>query len=639
MPELQISDHEIELTEKLLLSEGAHFPDDARNVIRCWHSTDVAACPGSGKTTVLLAKLKLLADRMPLDNGSGICVLSHTNVAVDEIKKRLSGYADRLLSYPNFVGTIQAFVDRFVTMPYLKMVSGHSVQPVDDLTYAQHLLVKMQNQRKYSDLESVTKRNYETVRQYTSRIDHTQALYLRGDGALCVGNQKRALAGAQKQSTEQYIALIADLRNNDGIIRYKDAYKYAEAAISEMIEAYTNLFLMRFTYVFIDEYQDCDTTQRRVIDLLFNPEKCCLMKIGDPDQAIYNSDDNETTDWVPKEGYLPIMSSCRYGQEIADVISRLKKTKEGISSIVRENCIKPVLLVFDMDSIDQVLDRFIVELDKHEMIEASGLYKAIGAVGKGSTTGLRIGSYWNGFDGSKKAQAENKYWIYIDKICAELRAGKIYLAEYYIRKLICRLFYYARIKHQSTGNVFTISTLKKTLDEEYRDIYRKHIFGLSQVQMVDRRLLDVLIRSLIRELVKCKNPQAEDIFQRLPAHFIEDTILSESKNAAGESNVFIDLTRRRKIEFNTIHGVKGETHDATLYLETDRRGASDLKRVLPFFGVGNVGESSLYDYSRKLAYVGMSRPRKLLCVAMQYETYVSSKGTFDDGWEVIDLRK
>ena len=82
--------------------------------------------------------LKLLADKMPLEKGAGICVLSHTNVAVDEIKNRLSDYADRLLNYPNYIGTIQSFIDRFVTMPYLRNISGQNVQVVDSLTYAQH---------------------------------------------------------------------------------------------------------------------------------------------------------------------------------------------------------------------------------------------------------------------------------------------------------------------------------------------------------------------------------------------------------------------------------------------------------------------------------------------------------------------
>ncbi|MFQ9892952.1 MAG: hypothetical protein ACLRWH_07280 [Emergencia sp.] len=44
MIEWEISNQDIESTEKLLLPKGAHFPEDARNVIRCWHSADVAAC-------------------------------------------------------------------------------------------------------------------------------------------------------------------------------------------------------------------------------------------------------------------------------------------------------------------------------------------------------------------------------------------------------------------------------------------------------------------------------------------------------------------------------------------------------------------------------------------------------------------
>lgn len=42
MKEWEISNQDIESTEKLLLPEGAHFSEDARNVIRCWHSTDVS---------------------------------------------------------------------------------------------------------------------------------------------------------------------------------------------------------------------------------------------------------------------------------------------------------------------------------------------------------------------------------------------------------------------------------------------------------------------------------------------------------------------------------------------------------------------------------------------------------------------
>ena len=64
-----------------------------------------------------------------------------------------------------------------------------------------------------------------------------------------------------------------------------------------------------------------------------------------------------------------------------------------------------------------------------------------------------------------------------------------------------------------------------------------------------------------------------------------------------EKNVLIEPIRGRKIVFDTIHGVKGETHDATLYLETDMQGASDLNRILPYFGVGRCQSSNPVSYT------------------------------------------
>lgn len=125
--------------EKLLLPNGCCFADDARNVINSWDSNDILACPGSGKTTVLIAKLKLIADTLPLKDGRGVCLLSHTNVAVNELKAKLGKSAERLLSYPNFVGTIQTFVDQYITFPFLRQFANTSIQVVSNEDYANHL--------------------------------------------------------------------------------------------------------------------------------------------------------------------------------------------------------------------------------------------------------------------------------------------------------------------------------------------------------------------------------------------------------------------------------------------------------------------------------------------------------------------
>ena len=116
---------------------------------------------------------------------------------------------------------------------------------------------------------------------------------------------------------------------------------------------------------------------------------------------------------------------------------------------------------------------------------------------------------------------------------------------------------------------------------------------------------------------------------------MEDQVTEHQEKS--DKNVFVDPIRGRRIQFDTVHGVKGETHDATLYLETESHKGSDIGRILYCYGVGKAATSPLYDYCRKIAYVGMSRPRKLLCVAVQESTYSKGKNAFQD-WDKVDLQ-
>ena len=340
---------------------------------------------------------------------------------------------------------------------------------------------------------------------------------------------------------------------------------------------------------------------------------------------------------MPQPDFLPIVTSCRFNQEIANVICKLKKSEKNIVTLAGATGVKPVLLVFSPENIDRVIGGFISALDRHELYDNNGIYKAIGAVKREDLSGLKIGSYWTEFDGSANKKNEYSYWVLVDEIVQYLLEGKLYKAEQSVRRLLCRVFHYISIKHPVSGKDYTIVAMKNALDEKYRGQYRQWIYEMSRIQTIDRHSVDQLLRQKINELLRIGNPSLTDIFTVLPAFFLEESTGVNHADIA-EKNVLIDPIRGRRIIFDTIHSVKGETHDATLYLETDRQGASDLNRILPYFGVGRCGSSSLYDSSRKLAYVGMSRPKKLLCVAMQAETYEKSKGIFDADWEVVDLR-
>lgn len=126
------TDEEIKIAHDILLKGKKQFDISRVNIIKEDRSCYVQASPGSGKTTVLLAKLIILANKMPLPEGKGVCVLTHTNVAIDEIKAKLGQKADVLFSYPNFFGTIQAFLHKYIAAAALHYFYGSQIAYVDD---------------------------------------------------------------------------------------------------------------------------------------------------------------------------------------------------------------------------------------------------------------------------------------------------------------------------------------------------------------------------------------------------------------------------------------------------------------------------------------------------------------------------
>lgn len=622
MLDWNITDNEIEVVEELLLPENCHFADDAKKVIRYWKSTDISACPGSGKTTVLLAKLKLIADRMPLENGAGICVLSHTNVAVNEIKSKLTEYADRITSYPNFVGTIQSFIDKFITFPYLKSITNQPLQVVDDIMYAKYIYKLLQKEiTKYKKLYNLINMRFDKGEaKYEDIFDFIKDLYLK-NGDLYQRGSYKSLAKAGSDSATQYHKAKDELLLEHGIFTYKDAYQYGMYVISQRKDL-SSLLCKRFCYVFIDEFQDCDQIQREVLSSIFNKTKCCVFKIGDPDQAIYINDRENPEDWKPSEPTLHIASSNRYSQEIADILSPLKSDKQRICSLRGKVGIPPTVIIYNDDTRNHVIEAFVFLLDKYGLTDPNGIYKAIGWIKNESAKGIKVGDYWEGYNATDKLKSENRYWGIIDSICEELKQGKLYKAENLVSRLMYMIVNYLDCKN-SKGQYFTYSSIKKILDSTYHQIYREKVISLTCLDEYEPTLIDHIIREMVNEIFA-----KDDVFNRLPKDFME----KNDKNKTKSSNN-VCIFNGRKIQFSTVHKVKGETHDATLYLETETKNSSDLKRVLPYLNGTKPGTSQLYSYSRKCVYVGFSRPRKLLCVAIHKDTYDKNKNAFKS-WEI-----
>ena len=88
-----------------------------RDIICHEGSAFVVACPGAGKTRVIIERACELLWNMP--PGRGIAFLSFTRNAVSELETRLR---HQLLlpapAFPNFIGTFDSFVWQFLVAPF-----------------------------------------------------------------------------------------------------------------------------------------------------------------------------------------------------------------------------------------------------------------------------------------------------------------------------------------------------------------------------------------------------------------------------------------------------------------------------------------------------------------------------------------
>ena len=99
-----------------------------------------------------------------------------------------------------------------------------------------------------------------------------------------------------------------------------------------------------------------------------------------------------------------------------------------------------------------------------------------------------------------------------------------------------------------------------------------------------------------------------------------------------------------RVEVATIHRVKGETHTATLYMETFYEkgggGSYESERLATQFQ-GQPLSDKMHDLVRqsaKMMYVGFSRPTHLLCFALHESRFQKiESGICTNTWDIVRL--
>lgn len=622
-------------------------------------SRDVQAAPGNGKTTLLVAKLALLS-RTWQSRTQGVCVISHTNAARNEVEEKLHSHpsASAFLSYPHFVGTVTSFINRFIALPYLRGL-GWNVQQIDDDVFAAIALSRWRTKR---PLIQYAHRQEHALKGYLNRLELAEDFEC--DGSAPPTRLKVRPRPRQPGPTSATGIALEELKAeivNDGYYRYGDMIVLAMQAL-EKCPMIVESLRTRFPLVLLDEAQDTNGAQLTLLERIFG-EGVAYQKLGDQNQTLYEDEELSPDDyWQAGEDVIPLNHTRRFGQDIANFASRLTaRAPQQIDSRV-DLPGRRILILFDDFEIRNVLQTYAAEVRGYwgsEDLDRSLDIRAVAS--RHSPTRDRSGGwpktlvdYFPTYRGGGSRSQMRSYLL-----CVGLR---------HVSSLHHAQSPPAEIADLIKTSIVRLLRCQGIQTSEGRQVTKRDLWSVLRQQDETRPLR---VQRLIRDQVICGTApwghqewtafsadlltalgvdgeltQECAAFLQFVPHNEEDE--DDAQDNGQHSNVIFEHEGVH-IRLGSIHSVKGKTVDAILVLETEvYRGRSlaertmDLATVLPHaFGLEerDFSANQVELAAATNIFVAATRPRHVLALALRREAASDTliAAAEEQGWIVRDL--
>lgn len=527
----------------------------------------VRACPGSGKTYCVAARMSRLLVEWK-NEYQGLATVSFTNVAWQEIEKKCADEFEIKsgIQFPHFLGTIDSFINKHIFLPHGHLILGCKNRPV--LVGEPH---GIWTGRTFSD----------------SLFDNCS---YQIDGSLYAIN---ALKMPHDWESDIFISNAKKRLNKAGFVTQNDA-NYFAMKLLDKFPSIAKAIALRFPYLIVDEAQDTSEVQMRIIDLLIAQGLNEVMLVGDPDQAIFEWNDakpdllnQKFIDW---NNSIVLNESRRSSQLICNCtfnISSLTEASTAVNEEVIDFQYQPRVLIYD-NNLPQVVSNFLQECQE-QGIEVSKDSVAIV---------YRSKNLINAITGITEVPFNRSPWKTHEDCTRDFAKGK---------------FLYDNGEINLGTKIIEKALLKETIklsacpEEEIQKIIDK--FGYAKFKL--------RVHRFINNLPKTNIPIGQWVEEANRG--IEKFQLSIKRNCKNYTfkQLFLNTDIANSPEINyrlgTVHSVKGETFDATLLVLKTRGLGQAYKTIL------NNNTSISNSEELRIAYVGMTRPRKILAIAVPNE--------------------
>lgn len=654
----EITDEDIEWVSELMELRGLDEPRLA--FLRSRETLDVSACPGSGKTTLVVAKLAILA-RKWTSRTRGICVLSHTNVARQEIEHRLGGteVGRRLLNYPHYIDTIHGFVGRFLATPWLLSAQYKFTAIDDELTHRMRFNC-MQDDDRWMLRKFLARKSFDTKSLRLASADFSNPVI------------KGAFPSGPGTRTYRIMATAMGEAAMRGYFCYDEIFVLGSAQLAERPGVAEGL-RHRFPCVFVDEMQDTSAMQNEYLNAIFPRDHSgiCVTRVGDSNQAIFESDiQTKWSDFPDGSISVDISSSFRFDESIASLANSFAfypvgERLSGLRNHEGERQPLHTIFVFPDGDCGGVLDAYGRLILNHlpVSLQSSAFITAVGYTHKDIAPDdtdpthypKTVGHYWESYDRDASRSGYRPSTMIERVRLARRNVTKGETAHQSVEEIARALLHLVNLSNLSTklkvGSRQHVQIQHLFSDEQdlarYQQLVVDLLFTADTINQTNWSTYVARFWALATVLSGThEQPEAaQDYLTWVP----EDPEVGRRDGVRLAVNTYrsAHVDGVVDIKLGSIHSSKGQTHTATLVLETYNYEPF-VGSLLPWLtgqnrhGCDKLGKR---DTRRLLAmYVAMTRPTHLLCLAMSKRT-LGGEGEFDrncqllieQGWNVQHL--
>ena len=549
----------------------------------------VKACPGSGKTFSVAARMAKLLRENNLSRHQGIAAISFTNTACEVIQKELKEtFGCRNIGYPSFIGTIDSFINTYIFLPYAHLVMECNSRPEIVGTEFNKWYDYDASKRNY-DRTKIIDPNYFVDKVSFNQDDEPIPLVSAQEFTFSWSNMKKKNGEYRKEVTD--IIEAKHIHFVKGKVNQADATYFAFRILKKYPSIAQNL-VRRFPILIIDEAQDTTELQMAIIDKLSQCGAESIMLIGDPAQAIFEwntanphlfMEKYNSPDWHS----LDLSENRRSSEKICQLANHFSGNEmRSIASdkdYIDEPCIKGHLDT--PESVNQITNHFIEKCNEMGLDESE--YAVV-------FRGQKFGETNFGLVNNDNSSRHNSPWINGHYGVRDIVYGK-YLIDH--GKYTDGLSLIEKGCYKITKRVRYVpsSTMRREIAEVGFRRHRAEMFDFIQKLPSTNDTLSNWITKLQQmginltvDLGKA-NVRIESLFRTVNHQF-----------------------RQERPYLKTIHSVKGMTLEAILVFLSKKAVHTNYTTVL-----NNPAKYSVDNNEElRIVYVACTRPKKLLWIAV-----------------------